>query len=119
MSKIIGITVGTTTNPDKFGITEKQISEAVNSYLDENPIEGDKGKDGASAYEIALINGFEGSEEEWLESLKGEKGERGEQGEKGDSYILTDTDKTDIANIVINDFDNELMEILGGDVDDA
>lgn len=33
------------------------------------------GKDGKSAYEIALANGFEGSEAEWLESLNGEKGE--------------------------------------------
>lgn len=30
---------------------------------------------GLSAYEIALLNGFEGTEEEWLESLKGERGE--------------------------------------------
>ena len=29
-----------------------------------------KGKDGKSAYEIALMHGFEGTEEEWLESLK-------------------------------------------------
>ena len=33
---------------------------------------------GYSAYEIALIHGFEGTEEEWLASLKGEKGERGD-----------------------------------------
>jgi hypothetical protein len=32
------------------------------------------GGDGLSAYEIALKNGFEGTEEEWLESLKGEDG---------------------------------------------
>lgn len=32
------------------------------------------GGDGLSAYEIALRNGFEGTEEEWLESLKGEDG---------------------------------------------
>ena len=29
-------------------------------------------------------------------------------------YILTDTDKTDIANIVINEYDSSLMAILGG-----
>nr|DAG73058.1 MAG TPA: tail sheath protein [Caudoviricetes sp.] len=34
-------------------------------------IKGDTGKDGLSAYEIAVKNGFEGSEKEWLESLKG------------------------------------------------
>lgn len=32
----------------------------------------DVGVDGLSAYEIALKNGFEGTEEEWLASLKGE-----------------------------------------------
>lgn len=32
---------------------------------------------GASAYEIAVANGFVGTEEEWLASLKGEKGDSG------------------------------------------
>ena len=30
-------------------------------------------------------------------------------------YILTDTDKTDIANIVISEYDSSVMAILGGD----
>ena len=33
-------------------------------------IQGEKGIDGKSAYEIAINNGYEGTEEEWLESLK-------------------------------------------------
>lgn len=33
-----------------------------------------KGQDGKSAYQIALDNGFVGSEEAWLESLKGVSG---------------------------------------------
>lgn len=32
---------------------------------------------GKSAYEIAVMNGFDGTEEEWLESLKGEKPVKG------------------------------------------
>lgn len=36
--------------------------------------EGDKGDDGDSAYQIAVANGFEGSEFEWLESLRGADG---------------------------------------------
>ncbi|HFI0935222.1 TPA: hypothetical protein ACGO17_000372 [Streptococcus suis] len=32
--------------------------------------DGQPGQDGKSAYQIALDNGFEGSEQEWLESLK-------------------------------------------------
>ena len=35
------------------------------------------GKDGKSAYDIAVQEGFEGTEAEWLESLKGEKGDKG------------------------------------------
>ena len=38
-------------------------------------IEGTKGD---SAYQIAVKNGFEGTEEKWLESLKGDKGDKGE-----------------------------------------
>lgn len=34
-----------------------------------------KGKDGKSAYQIAVDNGFVGTEQEWLASLKGEPGE--------------------------------------------
>lgn len=44
---------------------------------------GGTGKDGASAYEIAVEHGFEGTEEEWLESLKGEKGDKGDTGRAG------------------------------------
>lgn len=39
---------------------------------------------GDSAYEVAVKNGFVGTEEEWLESLKGEPGPAGPQGPKGD-----------------------------------
>ena len=45
---------------------------------------GQPGKDGKSAYELALEAGFEGTIEEWLASLKGDKGDTGEQGPKGD-----------------------------------
>lgn len=39
------------------------------------PQSGGAGADGKSAYEIAVEKGFEGTEEEWLESLKGTDGE--------------------------------------------
>lgn len=35
---------------------------------------GDPGLKGASAYDIALMNGFDGSEEDWLKTLKGVPG---------------------------------------------
>ncbi len=49
---------------------------------------------GKSAYEIALEYGFEGSEGEWIASLNGE------------DYVLTDSDKTEIAKIVSKNFIN-------------
>lgn len=42
---------------------------------------------GKSAYQHALDNGFEGTEQEWLESLKGPKGDKGETGEQGPQGI--------------------------------
>lgn len=127
--------------------------------------QGIAGPIGKSAYEVAVDNGFEGTEEEWLESLKGEKGadgvmtfadlteeqkaslkgdkgdqgpqgdigptgpvgpkgdpgdkgdkgeqgdpgpqgekgdpgEKGDKGDPGDSYVLTETDKQEIADLV-------------------
>jgi hypothetical protein len=50
--------------------------------------------EGKSAYEIALLNGFDGTEEEWIASLKGEK---------GDAYIITEADKEEIADKVAVD----------------
>lgn len=44
-------------------------------------------KIGKSAYEIALKYGFEGTEEEWLESLIGPKGDKGDKGDPGDTPI--------------------------------
>lgn len=38
-------------------------------------VNGLPGQRGYSAYEVAVLNGFEGTEEEWLTSLKGAKGD--------------------------------------------
>lgn len=37
-------------------------------------LQGKDGSDGKSAYQVALDNGFVGSEQDWLASLKGEPG---------------------------------------------
>lgn len=46
-----------------------------------------KGKDGLSAYEIAVKLGFDGTEEEWLASLKGEDGKTPNIGDNGNWWI--------------------------------
>ena len=43
----------------------------------------EKGKDGKSAYEVAVAYGFVGTEVEWLESLKGVDGLPGKDGKSG------------------------------------
>ncbi len=40
---------------------------------------------GKSAYDIAVENGFTGTEKEWIDSLKGEVGPAGAKGDKGDT----------------------------------
>lgn len=45
--------------------------------------DGIPGKDGRSAYEAAVSNGFTGSETDWLDSLKGTAGDKGEPGADG------------------------------------
>lgn len=47
-------------------------------------VNGSDGVDGKSAYQIAVDNGFTGTETEWIASLKGETGLKGDKGDKGD-----------------------------------
>lgn len=58
---------------DEFTLLETAIAQAKN------------------AYQIAVENGFEGTEEDWLESLKGQ------------DYVLTENDKHEIAQTAIAD----------------
>lgn len=55
----------------------EQLALSVEVALDNLEVDGTPGKDGKSAYEVAVDEGFKGTEEEWLESLKGEPGEPG------------------------------------------
>lgn len=38
------------------------------------------GPDGLSAFEVAVENGYTGTEEQWLLTLKGDKGDKGDTG---------------------------------------
>ena len=51
--------------------------------------DGSPGADGKSAYEIAVENGFTGTEEEWIASLQGEDGISPHIGENGNWWIGT------------------------------
>lgn len=60
------------------------------------PAEGRRGK---SAYEVAVEQGFNGTEAEWLESLKGERGDRGLQGVRGPIGITGETGEQGIRGL--------------------
>lgn len=68
---------------------------------------------GKSAYEIAVMHGFEGTEEEWLASF-GENGEDGYTPQKGVDY-WTEEDKAEIKAYIdeqLTDIDTALDEII-------
>lgn len=53
---------------------------------------------GNSAYDLAKYNGFEGTEQEWLESLKGKNGINGKDGADGSTVEIDSSNKHWIVN---------------------
>ena len=68
----------------------------------------DADNNGLSAYELAVKNGFEGTETEWLESLKGTDGEDGVDGTNGING-LNGTDGKD-NTLTVNDYYDAAVE---------
>lgn len=93
---------------------------------------GGTGTAGKSAYEIAVDNGFVGTETEWLESLKGEQGDKGDNGttphidETTKNWFIGDTDTgilaqgtngkdgKSISTIIKDDDDNIIVTFTDG-----
>ena len=61
-------------------ITDVEGSNTITLRNGTNGLDGTNGQDGKSAYDIAVDNGFVGTETEWLESLKGQDGQDGRDG---------------------------------------
>lgn len=57
---------------DDSVVPKKYVDDALNEV-----------QDGRSAYDIAVANGYSGTESEWLESLKGPQGPQGDTGPQG------------------------------------
>ena len=83
----------------------------INTNVSNIDVEVEKaGPQGLSAYQVAVKNGFVGTEQEWLDSLVGEKGEKGDTGNTGatgepgrDGYVqYTAGDNITIENNVIS-----------------
>lgn len=94
------VTVTETETGATISVTDATGTTTAELHNGEKGDKGDTGSRGAagkSAYEVALQNGFTGTEADWLTSLKGQKGdtgapgakgapgEKGERGEKGDA----------------------------------
>jgi len=78
----------------RSGATHQTVGAALDDLdgrvtsLEQNPgsgtgTPGPRGVDGLSAYEVALANGFQGNEQDWLASLKGQPGAQGPAGNDG------------------------------------
>ena len=65
-----------------MSLTAEQALGKAKKYTD-SAIAGAGGIQGKSAYQIALDNGFVGTEQEWLDSLVGPQGPKGDTGSTG------------------------------------
>jgi hypothetical protein len=91
---------------------KSQVSEAV-----ANGLKGDKGDDGLSAYQIAVINGYQGSQTEWLASLVGAKGDKGDKGDAGKDFKIVKTFPS-IAEMNGTGFSDGDFTMIASDVND-
>ncbi|WP_448949535.1 hypothetical protein [Latilactobacillus sakei] len=74
----------------QFSDLSQQLKQEVSEVVS-NGLKGDKGDDGLSAYQIAVINGYKGSQTEWLASLVGETGLKGDKGDAGKDFRIIKT----------------------------
>ncbi len=80
----------------------------------ENGADGSNGTNGASAYELAVANGFSGTEQVWQDSLKGANGTNGSNGINGTNGV----DGADGSNGVDGvDADQAQLDALQAQVD--
>lgn len=78
-------------------------------------LKGDPGADGKSAYEIAVKNGYSGSEQQWIESLVGKPGDTPYIGNNGNWFVgAVDTGVRAGAITSYNDLSDK--PTLNGDV---
>lgn len=91
---------------------KNQVSEAI-----ANGLKGEKGDDGLSAYQVAVINGYQGSQTEWLASLVGAKGDKGEKGNPGKDFRIVKTFPS-IAAMNDDGFSDGDFTMIASDVND-
>ena len=100
-----------------YALCKKQISDALM---------GAGALIGKSAYQIAVENGFKGSEKDWLLSLKGEQGYTPYIGENGNWFIngedtnisasggIKISSKEDSQEIIIDEESKTISSVIDG-----
>ena len=83
------VTIQGITIESGYSLSVKYISDTSFSLSATKPTsssgQGEKGDPGDSAYQVAVNNGYVGTETEWLASLKGEPGTQGPKGDTGET----------------------------------
>lgn len=97
---------GATITTITFDDFVKELNKAA-STIDK----GDKGDDGLSAYQVAVINGYHGSQTEWLASLVGAKGDTPDL-----SNYTTVTDLNNGLSTKVTDNKNGTIQVNGTQV---
>lgn len=69
------------------GDTGPKGADGLQGPIGPQGLRGERGRDGNSAFETAIENGFSGNEAQWLASLKGRDGDKGAKGDKGDPGV--------------------------------
>lgn len=100
----------------QFSDLSKQLKQEVAVAI-ANGLKGDTGADGLSAYQIAVINGYQGSQTEWLASLVGDKGDKGEKGNPGKDFKIVKTFPS-IAEMNGDGFSDGDFTMIASDVND-
>ena len=82
-----------------------------------------KGQDGKSAYEIAVQNGYSGSEQEWITSLVGQAGDTPYIGSNGNWFVgAVDTGVSATPSLDYKDLTNKPTlngEVIEGEMEIA
>ena len=104
-------TNGSTITTITFDDFVKELNKAAST------IKGDKGDDGLSAYQVATINGYKGSQTDWLASLVGAKGDKGDKGDAGKDFRIVKTFPS-IATMNGTGFSDGDFTMIASDVND-
>lgn len=100
----------------QFSSLSEQLKQQVANAV-ANGLKGNTGADGLSAYKIAVINGYQGSQTEWLASLVGATGLKGDKGDVGKDFKIVKTFPS-IAEMNGDGFSDGDFTMIASDVND-